>query len=211
MASPTLWTWVWANSGTWGTGKPGMLWSWGLQRVENDLVTQQQPPPQPYVKALCKKNNSHRYFNVQKRCELYFLKSISCITYQVTDLFLEHSNQWSLETGNQGKDQRNRCNPTYRMIFTLHYAMKRHTQNIGSQLELWQLSLAGPLSHYNGILKRVVSAEILVWHYSITLYFIFYFNDSSQRTFSTFKSEETRHQTGHSRGNKCQNGKEWNT
>jgi len=61
--------------------------------------------------------------------------------------------------------------------------MKRHTQNVGSQLELWQLSLAGPLSQYNGILKRVVSVEILVWHYSITLFIFFYLNDSSQRTF----------------------------
>ena len=34
MASPTRWTWVWANSGSWWwTGKPGMLQSMGLQRV----------------------------------------------------------------------------------------------------------------------------------------------------------------------------------
>ena len=32
MASPTQWTWVWANSGRqWRTGKPGMLQSMGLQ------------------------------------------------------------------------------------------------------------------------------------------------------------------------------------
>ena len=31
MASPTHWTWVWANSGNWWrTGKPGMLQSMGL-------------------------------------------------------------------------------------------------------------------------------------------------------------------------------------
>ena len=33
MASPTQWTWVWASSGRWwGTGKPGVLQSMGLQR-----------------------------------------------------------------------------------------------------------------------------------------------------------------------------------
>ena len=34
MASPTHWTWVWVNSGSWlWTGRPGMLQSMGLQRV----------------------------------------------------------------------------------------------------------------------------------------------------------------------------------
>ena len=41
MASPTWWTWVWASSGSWWwTGKPGMLQSMGLQRVEYDWVTE---------------------------------------------------------------------------------------------------------------------------------------------------------------------------
>ena len=41
MASPTQWTWVWANSGRqWRTGKPGV--SMGSQRVGHDLVTEQQ-------------------------------------------------------------------------------------------------------------------------------------------------------------------------
>ena len=40
MASLTLWTWVWASSGSWWrTGKPGMLRSMGLQRVRHDWVT----------------------------------------------------------------------------------------------------------------------------------------------------------------------------
>ena len=34
MASPTQWTWVWVNSGSWWwTGRPGMLRFMGLQRV----------------------------------------------------------------------------------------------------------------------------------------------------------------------------------
>ena len=41
MASPTQWTWVWASSGSWwGTGKPGMLQSMGLQRVGHDRATE---------------------------------------------------------------------------------------------------------------------------------------------------------------------------
>ena len=43
MASPTQWTWVWANSGRqWSTGKPGLLQFTGLQRVRHDLATEQQ-------------------------------------------------------------------------------------------------------------------------------------------------------------------------
>ena len=43
MASPTQWTWVWANSGSWWrTGKPVMLQSMWSQRVGYDLGTEQQ-------------------------------------------------------------------------------------------------------------------------------------------------------------------------
>ena len=42
-ASPMQWTWTWANSGRWwGTGRPGMLQSMGLQRVGHDRATEQQ-------------------------------------------------------------------------------------------------------------------------------------------------------------------------
>ena len=41
MVSPTQWTWVWVNSGSWwGTGRPGMLQFMGLQRVEHDCATE---------------------------------------------------------------------------------------------------------------------------------------------------------------------------
>ena len=37
MASPTQWTWVWVDSGSWWwTGRPGVLWFMGLQRVGHD-------------------------------------------------------------------------------------------------------------------------------------------------------------------------------
>ena len=41
MASPTWWTWVWVNSGSWWwTGRAGVLRFLGLQRVEHDWVTE---------------------------------------------------------------------------------------------------------------------------------------------------------------------------
>ena len=40
MASPTWWTWVWVNSGSWWwTGRPGMLQFMGSQRVGHDWAT----------------------------------------------------------------------------------------------------------------------------------------------------------------------------
>ena len=40
MASPTRWTWVWVNSGSWWwTGRHGVL-RWGLQRVGQDWETE---------------------------------------------------------------------------------------------------------------------------------------------------------------------------
>ena len=41
MASPTRWTWVWVNSGSWWwTGRPGVLWFMGSQRVGPDWATE---------------------------------------------------------------------------------------------------------------------------------------------------------------------------
>ena len=41
MASLTQWTWVWVKSGSWWwTGKFGMLYSMGLQRVGHDWATE---------------------------------------------------------------------------------------------------------------------------------------------------------------------------
>ena len=47
MASPTQWTWVWVNSGSWWwTGRPGVLWVEGLQRVGHDWMTELNREPQ---------------------------------------------------------------------------------------------------------------------------------------------------------------------
>ena len=41
MASPTWWTWVWVNSGSWWwTGRPGILRFMGSQRVGHDWATE---------------------------------------------------------------------------------------------------------------------------------------------------------------------------
>ena len=41
MASLTQWMWVWVNSGSWWwTGRPGMLWFMGSQRVGHAWVTE---------------------------------------------------------------------------------------------------------------------------------------------------------------------------
>ena len=41
MASPTQWTWVWVNSGSWWwTGKPDVLLFMGSQRVGRDWATE---------------------------------------------------------------------------------------------------------------------------------------------------------------------------
>ena len=41
MASLTLWTWVWVNSGSWWwTGRPGVLRFMGSQRVGHDWTTE---------------------------------------------------------------------------------------------------------------------------------------------------------------------------
>ena len=40
-ASPTWWAWVWVDSGSlWCTGRPGMLWFMGSQRVGHDWATE---------------------------------------------------------------------------------------------------------------------------------------------------------------------------
>ena len=41
MASLIQWTWVWVDSGScWWTGRPGVLWFMGSQRVGHDWVTE---------------------------------------------------------------------------------------------------------------------------------------------------------------------------
>ena len=53
MASPTQWTWIWANSRRWWrTRKPGVLQSMGSKRVWHDWATEQQQPLLPLCPRL---------------------------------------------------------------------------------------------------------------------------------------------------------------
>ena len=50
MASPTQWTWVWVNSGSWWwTGRPGVLRCMGSQRIGHDWVTELNWSRREYV------------------------------------------------------------------------------------------------------------------------------------------------------------------
>ena len=41
MASPTKWTWVWVDSGSWlWTGRPGVLWFMGSQTIRHESATE---------------------------------------------------------------------------------------------------------------------------------------------------------------------------
>ena len=65
MASPTQWTWVWANSRRyWRTGKPGVLQSMGQQRVRHGLVTEQQQMNNVFARKPCSQTGNT---NVKKK------------------------------------------------------------------------------------------------------------------------------------------------
>ena len=56
MASPTQWTWVWVNSGSWWwTGRPGVLQSTGSQIVGHDWVTKRMLAQFLLINLLCSK------------------------------------------------------------------------------------------------------------------------------------------------------------
>ena len=53
MASLTLWTWVWVNSGSWWwTGMPGVLWFMGSQRVGHNWAIELNWKRTPWFKVL---------------------------------------------------------------------------------------------------------------------------------------------------------------
>ena len=70
MASPMQWTWTWANSRRWwGTGRPGVLQSMGLQRVGQAWATKQEQHQQQKLYAFSfmyinlKVSWSYKYFS----------------------------------------------------------------------------------------------------------------------------------------------------
>ena len=62
MASPTQWTWVWVNSGSWWwTGRTGMLRFMGSQRVGHDWATELNWTELNWWPATLKKTNKNQY------------------------------------------------------------------------------------------------------------------------------------------------------
>ena len=58
------WTWVWVNSGSWWwTGKPGMLWFMGSQRVRHDRGTELNW-------NICKSSRGNQYPGRRIKCQL---------------------------------------------------------------------------------------------------------------------------------------------
>jgi len=72
MASPTQWTWVWANSRRyWRTGKPGVLQSMGQQRVRHGLVTEQQQMNNVFARKPCSQTGNTNVKKKKKKKKTY--------------------------------------------------------------------------------------------------------------------------------------------
>ena len=83
MASPTRWTWVWANSRSWWwTGKPGMLQSMGSHRVRHDWETELNWTFVLIIRPT-QKNNSSYY------CQVFFF--FSWIIRVYFPIIMDHS------------------------------------------------------------------------------------------------------------------------
>ena len=69
MASPTPWTWVWVNSGSWWwTGRPGVLRFMGLQGVRHDWATELNWTESIFFKSQINVGFCHIYFPYLLRC-----------------------------------------------------------------------------------------------------------------------------------------------
>ena len=87
MASPTQWTWVWVDSGSWWrTGRPGVLQFMGSQEVGHERATELNWSRVSNTKKSwweiiwnleCLKEPDHRI------CQCLFHKHIYCLTYWI--------------------------------------------------------------------------------------------------------------------------------
>ena len=72
-ASPTRWTWIWANSGRyWRTGEPGVLQSMGSHSVRHDWVRTTMSDPTMPLLGICPKGSriSKRYLHTHVHCSI---------------------------------------------------------------------------------------------------------------------------------------------
>ena len=79
MASPTQWTWVWANSRKWWRkGKPDLLQSIESQRIRHHLATEQRPPYWPnYRFSLSSLCSLHLQYSAQYSQKSFLLPPYS--------------------------------------------------------------------------------------------------------------------------------------
>ena len=67
MASPTQWTWVCVDSGSWWwTGRPGVLWFMGLQRVRHDWATELN-----WTERMCSTQFTHDKIHSTLNCKFH--------------------------------------------------------------------------------------------------------------------------------------------
>ena len=78
MASPTWWIWVWVDSRSWWwTGRPGVLWFMGLQRVGHDWATElnwtelKKRASRPYEKSKWGESRLRRMVHIFVFCILH--------------------------------------------------------------------------------------------------------------------------------------------
>ena len=81
MASPTWWTWVWVNSGSWWwTLKPGVVRSMGSQRVGRNWTTELNctaPPPRQLLLYFCQHTSVVSVLGLYTICTLFCLASFA--------------------------------------------------------------------------------------------------------------------------------------
>ena len=92
MESLTRWTWVWVNSGSWWwTGKPGVLWFMGSQRVGHDWVTELNWSYQLlWVSSRCAIAGTYgeNMFTILRNCQTVFQRSCTIFHYHQKGKFL---------------------------------------------------------------------------------------------------------------------------
>ena len=83
MASPTQWTWVWINSGSWWwTGRTGVLWFMMSQRVGHDRATELN-----WTCSVCRHGNSGWHRSLEG-CNLWVAKSWTQLSNWTTEPLL---------------------------------------------------------------------------------------------------------------------------
>ena len=82
MALLTQWTWVWVNSGSWWwTGRPGVLWFMGSQRVGHDWVTELN-----WTDLRSRKNKCHYHNLLEASSQAKYLENYSLGTRSEVEL-----------------------------------------------------------------------------------------------------------------------------